>query len=104
MSITGSSGANTITGGSGGDTIDGGGGSDVVTAGGGDDTVSYRGSEISIDGEAGNNTLLLRTAATVALASADQTTGDTVVVANFQNVDASRCPPVFRSAVRPSRT
>ena len=89
VSITGSSGANTIIGGSGGDTIDGGGGSDVVTAGAGDDTVSYRGSEISIDAEAGNNTLLLRTAATVALASADQTTGDTVVVANFQNVDAS---------------
>ena len=89
VSITGSSGANTIIGGSGGDTIDGGGGSDVITAGAGDDTVSYRGSEISIDAEAGNNTLLLRTAATVALASADQTTGDTVVVANFQNVDAS---------------
>jgi Ca2+-binding RTX toxin-like protein len=89
VSITGSSGANTIIGGSGGDTIDGGGGADIITAGAGDDTVSYRGSEVSIDGEGGTNTLLLRAAATVNLANADQTTGDTVNVANFQNVDAS---------------
>ncbi len=89
VSITGSSGANTIIGGSDGDTIDGGGGSDIITAGAGDDTVSYRGSEVSIDGEAGSNTLLLRAAVAVNLASADQTTGDTVAVANFQNVDAS---------------
>ena len=89
ISITGSSGANTIVGGSGGDTIDGGGGADIITAGGGDDTVAYRGSEASIDGESGTNTLLLRAVATVNLANADQTMGDTTNVANFQNVDAS---------------
>ena len=89
VSITGSSGVNTIIGGSGGNTIDGGGGADIITAGAGDDTVSYRGGEASIDGQAGTNTLLLRAAVTVNLANADQTTGDTVTVANFQNVDAS---------------
>jgi len=89
VSITGSSGANTIIGGSGADTIDGGGGADLITAGAGDDTVSYRGSEVSIDGEADNNTLVLRATATVNLGGADQTSGDTVTVAHFQNVDAS---------------
>ena len=89
VSIIGSSGANTIVGGSGNDTIDGGGGADVITAGAGDDIVSYRGGEVSIDGEAGNNTLLLRAATTVNLANADQTSGDSTIVANFQNVDSS---------------
>ncbi len=89
LTVTGSSSANTITTGSGNDTIDGGGGADVISAGGGDDTVSYYNSEVSIDGGSGTNTLLLRAAATVNLASVDQTTGDAVSVANFQNVNAS---------------
>ncbi|WP_407156418.1 hypothetical protein [Bradyrhizobium sp. STM 3557] len=89
VSITGDANANIITGGSGADTIDGGGGADVISAGAGDDTVSYRGTEVSIDGQAGTNTLLMRAAATVNLANADQTTGDSTTVANFQNVDAS---------------
>ena len=89
VSITGDANANTIIGGSGADTIDGGGGADIISAGAGDDTVSYRGTEVSIDGQAGTNTLLLRAAATVNLANADQTTGDSTTVANFQNVDAS---------------
>jgi Ca2+-binding RTX toxin-like protein len=89
VSITGNSGVNTITGGSGADTIDGGGGADIISAGAGDDTVSYRGTEVSIDGQAGTNTLLLRAAVTVNLANADQTTGDSTNVATFQNVDAS---------------
>jgi Ca2+-binding RTX toxin-like protein len=89
VSITGDGNANTITGGSGADTIDGGGGADIIAAGAGDDTVSYRGTEVSIDGQAGTNTLLMRAAATVNLANADQTTGDSTTVANFQNVDAS---------------
>ena len=41
MSVTGSSGANTITTGSGNDTIDGGGGADIINFGAGDDTVNW---------------------------------------------------------------
>ena len=87
--VTGSSSANAITTGSGNDTIDGGGGADVVSAGAGNDVVSYYGSEVSIDGGSGTNTLVLRNAATVDLGATDQTTGDSVTVANFQNVDGS---------------
>jgi len=61
----------------------------VISAGAGDDSVSYYGTEASIDGGAGINTLVMRTAATVNLANADQTVGDTAGVTNFQNVDAS---------------
>ena len=73
VSIIGSAGANVLTGGAGADTINGGGGADVVSAGAGDDNVSYWATEVSIDGGAGNNTLLLRAAAVVNLANADQT-------------------------------
>src|SRR5262249_34594502 len=89
LSVTASSLANTITTGSGNDTIDGGGGADVISAGAGDDTVSYYNSEVSIDGGAGTNTLIMKAAATVNLGNSDQTTGDTATVSNFQNVDAS---------------
>jgi Ca2+-binding RTX toxin-like protein len=89
LTLTGSSSANTITGGSGNDTIDGGGGADIIAAGGGNDTVTYRGSETSIDGGTGTNTLLMSVAATINLANADQTAGDSTAVSNFQNVDAS---------------
>ena len=88
LSLTGSSAANTITGGSGADTIDGGGGADIIAAGLGDDIVSYRGAEGSIDGGGGVNTLVLRAATTVNLNSADQTSGDSVSVTSFQNIDA----------------
>jgi Ca2+-binding RTX toxin-like protein len=89
LSITGSASANTITSGSGSDTIDGAGGTDVINAGGGNDTVSYHGTETSIDGSSGTNTLVLNAAATVNLGSADQTSGDSANVTNFQNVDGS---------------
>jgi Ca2+-binding RTX toxin-like protein len=89
VSITGSSGANTITGGSGDDTIDGAGGADIISAGAGDDTVTYHGTETSIDGGSGTNTLVMSTAATVDLGNVDQTSGDSTNVANFQNVDGS---------------
>jgi Ca2+-binding RTX toxin-like protein len=89
LTVTGSAAANTITTGSGNDTIDGGGGADIINAGGGNDTVLYYGSETSIDGGTGTNTLLLRAATTVNLANTDQTSGDTTAVANFENVDAS---------------
>ena len=89
VSITGSSGANTITGGSGNDTIDGAGGADVIAAGGGNDSVSYYAAETSIDGGTGVNTLILKTAGTINLGNADQTSGDSTNTTNFQNVDAS---------------
>ncbi len=89
LTVTGSSSANTITGGSGNDTIDGGGGADVISAGGGNDTVTYRGSETSIDGGSGTNTLVMNAAATVNLGNADQTSSDSTTVSNFQNIDAS---------------
>ena len=65
LTVTGSSAANTITTGSGNDVIDGGGGADVISAGLGNDTVTYRGTETSIDGGGGTNTLVLAAAATV---------------------------------------
>ena len=44
---------------SGADTLDGGGGADVYRRqGAGDDTVYYHGTEVSIDGGTGNNTLI----------------------------------------------
>ena len=89
ISITGSSSANTLTGGSGNDTIDGGGGADTINAGGGNDTVTYHGTETSINGGTGSNTLVLSAATTVNLANADQTSGDSTNVTGFQNIDAS---------------
>jgi len=69
LTVTGSAAANTITTGGGNDAIDGGGGADIIAAGAGNDTVFYYGTETSIDGGTGTNTLTLRTAATVNLAT-----------------------------------
>ena len=73
--MTGSTGANTLTGGAGADTIDGNGGADVILAGAGNDLVTYHGTEASIDGEAGTNTLVLATAVTVNLGNTHITIG-----------------------------
>ena len=89
LTVTGSSAANSITTGSGNDVIDGGGGADAISAGLGNDTVTYRGTESSIDGGGGTNTLVMAVTATVNLANADQTSGDSTTVNNFQNVDAT---------------
>ena len=89
LTVTGSSSANAITTGSGNDTIDGGGGADVIAAGGGNDSVSYYAAETSIDGGTGTNTLVLKAAGTINLGNADQSSGDSTNVTNFQNVDAS---------------
>ena len=83
LTVTGSSSANTITTGSGNDIIDGGGGADVIAAGAGNDTVTYRGTETSIDGGTGTNTLVMVTAATVNLAMRDQTAGDSTAVSQL---------------------
>ena len=62
----------------------------MITAGAGNDTVTYHGTETSIDGGTGTNTLVLN-------AAADGQSGATPtrppairpIVTNFQNVDAS---------------
>jgi Ca2+-binding RTX toxin-like protein len=88
--LTGTSAANVIKGGGAGDTIDGGGGADTIIGGAGNDWIFYRGTEASITGGGGHNTLVLMSGVTVDLSStADQTIGDTVVVTGFQSVDAS---------------
>ncbi len=95
VSITGDAQGNTITGGAGADTIDGGGGADVINAGSGNDTVHYHGTEVLIDGGFGSNTLMIDNAGGITRVDlsvapgSDQTIGDTVNVANFQNIDAS---------------
>jgi Ca2+-binding RTX toxin-like protein len=87
--LTGSSAANTLTGGGGNDILDGAGGADILSAGGGNDMVIYRGSEASISGGSGTNTLVLATGVTVDLGNADQTSGDSTQVSGFQDIDAS---------------
>jgi len=95
VTVTGSSSANTITTGSGDDTIHGGGGADVIVAGSGNDTVDYFGAETSIDGGTGSNTLVVKSVSGLsavnlaATAGTDITTGDTVSVLNFQNLNSS---------------
>ncbi len=88
-SLTGDANANILTGGAGNDYLDGAGGADTLLGLGGNDTIVYRGGEALVDGGTGTNTLNLASAVTVNLGNADQTTGDAVNVANFQNVDAS---------------
>ncbi len=51
--------------------------------------MTYRGTETSIDGGTGSNTLVLGAATTVNLANGDQTSGDSTSVTGFQNIDAS---------------
>src|SRR6185369_11215140 len=58
-------------------------------------TVIYHGTETSVDGGSGSDTLVLAATGgitavnfTVA-AGADQTAGDTAIVSNFENLDAS---------------
>ncbi len=89
LSVTGSLLANTILTGSGNDTIRGGGGGDVIDAGAGNDAVDYWGTEVSIDGGTGSNTLVLRASADIDLSAVDQSLGDSTAVANFTNVNAS---------------
>src|ERR1700709_400976 len=72
--------------GSGNDTIDGGGGADVISAGAGNDSVVYHGTEASIDGGSGANTLVMLAAASVNLGGADQTPSYSNNITNFQNV------------------
>jgi len=59
------------------------------------DTVTFHGTETAIDGGAGADTLVITSGATVGgidfsvAAGADQTTGDSSLIKNFENLDAS---------------
>src|ERR1043165_9485884 len=89
LTVTGSLLANTIRTGSGNDIIRGGGGGDVIDAGGGNDLGDYWGTEVSLDGGTGNNTLVLRASADIDLSAVYQSLSDSTAVANFTNVNAS---------------
>ncbi|MBC7576257.1 MAG: calcium-binding protein, partial [Tardiphaga sp.] len=72
----------------------GAGGADVIIAGLGNDAVTYYGTETSIDGGAGADTLILAasggiTSINLAAVGSDQTVGDTTNVMNFEHVNAS---------------
>ncbi len=88
FAVTGSNQADTITGGAGADTLVGGGGADTLNGGAGNDAITYDGSDVSIAGGTNTDTLIVNGAATINLASADQTSGDTAVVTGFENVNA----------------
>ena len=49
---------------------------DIINAGTGNDAVDYWGSEVSIDGGGGTNTLVVRASATLDLSASDQSAGD----------------------------
>ncbi|MBB5534796.1 DUF4082 domain-containing protein [Rhizobium giardinii] len=89
VNLTGDGNANTLTGGAGADTIVGGAGADTLDGGAGNDTVTYDGSDVSIAGGANTDTLVVTGAATINLASADQSSGDTANTTGFENVNAS---------------
>ena len=97
FTIAGSSGCeHSITGGSGADTIDGAGGADIIAAG---VAATIRSpitrTETSIDGGSGTDLVVFAatggiTAINLSVAAgADQTTGDSVSVANFESINAS---------------
>ena len=60
-----------------------------MSGGDGNDVVYYDGSDVSIDGGAGSDTLVVNGAATIDLSQVDQSSGDTADVSGFENVDAS---------------
>jgi Ca2+-binding RTX toxin-like protein len=89
--LTGSAYSDTLTGDGNANTIDGNGGADTIVGGAGNDSVILHGGETSVDGGAGTDTLILASATgvTVDLSNtADQTSGDSGTVTNFENVDA----------------
>ena len=89
IAITGSSGANAITGSSSADTIDGAGGADTVNGGAGNDIITYYSDATLLAGGGDIDTLIVKGAANINLAAADQGVGDTGTMTGFENVDAS---------------
>ena len=86
----------TFTGTAGNDTINGGAGADTINGGAGNDTITFDGSDVSIAGGTGTDTLIVKGAATINLSLADQTSGDTANVTGFENVDASTSSAAVR--------
>ena len=80
FSITGSGLADAIVGGSGTDMLNGGAGNDIMT---------YDGEDTSIAGGADIDTLVVNSAVTMNLSLTDQSSGDSVNVSGFENVNAS---------------
>jgi Ca2+-binding RTX toxin-like protein len=97
ISVTGTTGANAIRGTQYDDVIDGNGGADVLVGAEGADRITYRTGASGIwayyegyNSDVGQgDTLVLASAVVIRLANADQTSGDTITVAAFQNVDGS---------------
>ncbi|MDR6530762.1 Ca2+-binding RTX toxin-like protein [Caulobacter rhizosphaerae] len=89
--LAGGAGADILKGGDGADVLDGGTGSDQQRGEAGDDRVVYDATDTVIDGGAGRDTLILKTAATVDLGnfSTSQISGGTAYVGGFEDVDAS---------------
>lgn len=88
LTVTGSSAANNIIGSQSSDTIDGGAGLDVIDGQSGSDRITYRSTASAIGGGADVDTLVVLGAVTINLNNGDQTSGDTVTVTGFENVDA----------------
>ncbi len=89
VSLTGDANANALIGSSRADTINGGSGADTIDGGAGNDTSTFDGSDVSIAGGTGTDTLIVTGAATINLSSSDQSSGDTANVTGFEIVDAS---------------
>jgi Ca2+-binding RTX toxin-like protein len=80
--ITGTAGSDAIKSGAGKDTIDGGAGADIIYAGAGDDVVYYDASDLRVFGEAGNDTLVVKTTSEV-----NFTTSAGSVFLGFETID-----------------
>ena len=97
IAVTGTTAANTLRGTQYDDVIDGNGGADVLVGAEGADRITYRTGASAIwayyEGYGSSvgqgDTLVLAGAVVIRLANADQTSGDTINVAAFQNVDGS---------------
>ena len=81
VSITGDANGNWLTGGSGNDTISGGAGADTIDGGAGNDTIAFDGSDVSIAGGTGTDTLIVTGTATIDLSAGN--------ISGFEIVDAS---------------
>lgn len=87
--IMGGAGSDILQGNAGNDTLDGGIGADTVDGGAGNDRIVYDATDHSLSGGAGDDTLVLRGAATVNLGNFSTTQIAGKSVFGFENVDAS---------------
>jgi T1SS-143 domain-containing protein len=88
--IVGGHGNDVLIGNSHANYFDGGAGADTINAEGGDDVVVYDGTDLVVDGNAGNDILIVKDAAQIDLSEVnDQSQGDVAIVTGFEHVDAS---------------